>query len=116
QAAVLACGPGAVLSHCSSAHLAGILGEGPAVPDVTVAGRRVKNKPGIRIHCVAAFDRRDVWSRHGIPATTPARTLVDLSSILDDDELERAVNEAHLRRLISDSALEAALERSGGRR
>jgi very-short-patch-repair endonuclease len=116
HAAVLACGPGAVLSHSSSAHLAGIVDEGPAVPDVTVAGRRIKGKPGIRIHCVEAFDRRDIWARHGIPATTPARTLVDLSAILDDDELDRAVNEAHALKLISESTLAAALDRSAGRR
>ncbi len=115
QAAVLACGDHAVLSHVSAAFACGIVEETDGV-DVTVTGRHVRGKAGIRIHHVDALDRRDVWARHGIPATTPARTLVDLSSVLDDDALERAVNEAHVQKLVSESTLAAALERSSGRR
>src|SRR5919109_926282 len=81
-AAVLACGPGAVLSHGPAAHQWAMLLTAQANIDVTVATRagRAKRK-GIRLHCVRSLDPADVTELNGIPITTPARTLVDLNAV-----------------------------------
>ncbi len=46
---------------------------------------------------------------NGIPVTTPARTLLDLATVLSASALERAVNEADKRDLIDPEALRAKL-------
>ena len=56
----------------------------------------------------------DVTRRNGIPVTCPARTLVDLATVLRPTALERAVNEADKYDLIDPEALRGALERFAG--
>ena len=46
----------------------------------------------------AALPADERWTHHGIPVTTPARTLLDLAAILKPEELERAINEADITR------------------
>jgi hypothetical protein len=55
-------------------------------------------------------------SRDRIPVTTPVCTLLDLAAVVPSRKLERAVNEADRRDLISPPRLRAALERHRGRR
>jgi len=114
-AALLACGPGAVLSHRSAAHFWSLLDAPLDQVDVTLVGRRCRPKEGVRLRCVAAIDRRDVRRRDGLPVTSPARTLVDLAADASDDELERAVSEARAQRLLRTGELEQALGRARGR-
>src|SRR4051812_24886115 len=65
MAAVLACGPGALLSHRPAAALLRIRDGAPATVDVT-APRRVRPRPGIRPHRgVILDDERTVHA--GIP-------------------------------------------------
>jgi len=92
-AAVLACGPGAVLSHLSAALLWGIVtAEGFAI-DIT-ASRSRKGQPGITVHRPRTPPRSTV--HHGIPVTTPEQTLADLARTFTPANLERAVGEAQL--------------------
>lgn len=114
-AAVLSCGSTAVLSHHSAAALWGIRPGTEGDVDVTVA-RQLRARHGIRIHRVRAFEPQDVTSRHGIPVTTPARTLLDLAGGLNRHGLARAVEEAQVHRLVSHAGLQALLARSRGRR
>ena len=109
--AVLACGPGSVLSHRSAAALWRLHPAQPTVVDVTVPGRRCDSKRGIRVHRVALLDRRDVRKLGGIPVTTPARTLLDLAADVRGRELERAVAEAEARRLTNRSQLLSLIAR-----
>jgi very-short-patch-repair endonuclease len=119
MAAVLACGPGAVASHVSAAHLLKLLPY-PANPrpvDVTVpGGRDPAKRAGIRIHCVELLDRRDTRRVHSIPITTPARTLLDLATVLPPYLLERTIAEAQVRRLATRRDLLDQLRRNRGRR
>jgi very-short-patch-repair endonuclease/predicted transcriptional regulator of viral defense system len=112
MAAVLAAGPGAVLSHRSAAALWGIWNSGATI-EVTVA-RRCR-RPGIHAHRIALPDD-EVTTHRGIPVTTPARTLLDLAEHLTPQRLERAVHEAEYRRLTSPIPLEALLTRHPRRR
>ena len=118
MAAVLACGPGTVVSHASAAQLLKLLPY-PAKPrpvDVTVESRQRARRAGIRIHCVESLDRRDTRALRGIPTTTPARTLLDLATLLPAHLLERAIAEAEVRRLVRRRDLVDQLERNQGRR
>lgn len=110
MAAVLACGPGAVLSHLSAAALYRILRDRHGPIEVCVP-RRVRHA-GIRVHQVERPAAR--WKR--IPVTSPVDTLIDLAACLDDRRWEAAVNEADSLGLCTPDAVRAAAgsSRRGG--
>jgi hypothetical protein len=60
--------------------------------------------------------RNDVAVRDGIPVTSVARTLLDLSEVVDLRRLERAFEEAERLRLLDLRAIELTCERNPGRR
>lgn len=98
SAAVLACGEGALLSHRSAAVLWGLRVAERWRPDVSVPARGGRAQPAIAVHRVALAEP-DVSSHRGIPVTSMARTLADLSPLLDPDDLYLAIREAmYLRR------------------
>src|SRR3954469_19323634 len=97
-AALLACGPTAVLSHLSAAALHGLTGW-PAEVHVTVPDRRCRPRSGLAPHA-ARLAPEEVRAKEGLRVTVPARTLDDLSSLLDPATLERVTNEAEVRRLV----------------
>jgi very-short-patch-repair endonuclease len=111
MAAVLACGPGAVVSHRSAASLWGIRKVWSSPVEVTAPNDR--RHPGIRVR---NSRRAATTSRHGIPTTTPAQTLLDLADVLDDQALARAVNDAYVLKLTTPQQLATLLTRSPGRR
>jgi len=114
RAAVFACGDGAVLSHHLAAELWGI---GPATDepiDVTIIRRRVRHE-AIRIHETGSLDPEDIRSLHGIPLTSPARTLLDSASQLPTRELAAAVEQAQVKRLVTKHDLRATLDRAPSR-
>lgn len=112
-AALLYAGDGAALSHATAAWLWGLVRVEPEDVALTAAGRKVRQRPGVRVHQVAALDIRDVRLRHGLPVTAPARTLIDLAA--GPHDVDAALNEARVQGLLDDAALHAALERAPGR-
>jgi very-short-patch-repair endonuclease len=116
MAPVLACGPGARLSHRSAADWWDFLRTSRARVDVTVPGRTRTGHPGIDLHLVRGLDPRDVTEHEGVPITTVARTLLDLAEVVPPRLLERAVNEADRLRLFDGNAVRELLTRSPGRR
>jgi very-short-patch-repair endonuclease len=84
-AALLAAGPDAVLSHQSAAALWQRFDKEELI-EVSVARRRTP-RPGVRVDEARRPDA-DVTTRHGIPVTTPIRTLRDLAQSLKPDALE----------------------------
>jgi predicted transcriptional regulator of viral defense system len=108
MAAVLAAGPGAVLSHASAAALWEIRSTSASRIDVSVrtpGGRR--KRPGLRIHRATQLRDDEIVEHQGIRVTTPARTLLDLASSLPRRALERALDEAEIHGLYDLRALEA---------
>ena len=98
MAAVLACEPGAVLSHRSAAALWGLRPSSSTVVDVTIlgdAGRR--QRTGIRLHRSSTLT--EVTRHRGVPVTTPGRTLLDLADVVPLDHLRKAVERAEVLRL-----------------
>lgn len=117
SAAVLALGPGAVLSHRSAAAVWGIAPAHEGGPvDVTLVDRTGRPRPGVRIHRVNEFDPADTRLHARLPVTAPARTLIDFAAGASRAELERAIAEARVLRLVSDRSLTVAIRRAGSRR
>jgi predicted transcriptional regulator of viral defense system/very-short-patch-repair endonuclease len=113
-AAVARCGEGAVLSHLDAAALWRIYdGAGARVHITAKWNRRV---PGLCIHRARTLDPNDVTVKDGIPVTTVARTLLDLTDVLGRDRVLRAIREADYLRLLDLDALNAAVQRAHGRR
>ena len=82
---------------------------------VTVPPGHGAARPNLRIHRTV-LDPRDVRRRDDLAVTSPPRTILDLSTALADDDLERIVAEAHYRRLASERELIAQLERNPRKR
>jgi predicted transcriptional regulator of viral defense system len=116
-AAVLACGPGAVLSHRDAAQLWELRYSNASLIDVTVPSRagRVKRR-GIRVHRSGRLAAEEVTVRDGIPVTTVARTLLDLADVLDRQALRRAITEAEYRGRFDLTSLTAVVRSNPGRR
>jgi very-short-patch-repair endonuclease len=76
----------------------------------------MRSRPGLRVHRVRNLARRDVGRRHGLPVTAPARTLIDLAAEVHSAALEQALAEARVHKIVTDRALEHAMERVTGRR
>ena len=107
NAAVLASGPGAALSHEQAAELWGARRRRAGDIEVTVPNAR-RARPGIRLHR-RALPESDVTTRHGIRVTGPVRTLLDLAVRLPERELEALVNEADRLDLVDPERLRALL-------
>jgi very-short-patch-repair endonuclease len=114
MAAVVACGQGAVLSHLDAAALWQIYDGNGARVHVTV--RWPRRVDGLWIHRARRLDPEDMTVKDGIPGTTVARTLVDLTDMLAHDRILRAMREAEYLGLLNLDALNAAVERAHGRR
>lgn len=109
MAAVLACGEGAALSHRSAAALWEIGTERRGAIEISVRRRCAHRRGGIRARSKPSLPADEIVRRDGIPVTAPARTLLDLATVLNPRPLERAVNEADKRDLISSEELRDAL-------
>jgi very-short-patch-repair endonuclease len=116
-AALLACGTHAVLSHHTAAGLWEIrpLPQPGSDVHVTVAGRHRGRARGLRIHRTRLLRKTDVRVRSGLPLTSPARTIIDVAADLTARELERAVDEALVRRFVRERELERAVAAARGR-
>lgn len=117
RAAVLACGPEAVLSHLSAAGLWELPGGrvDDRIPEVTVPGRNPGRKTGIRVHRVRDLPADEIARRAGIPVTSPARTLLDVAPSLAAPALEQAVAYALRQRITTRGRILALIGRHPGR-
>jgi very-short-patch-repair endonuclease len=116
MAAILTCGPDAVLSHASAAALWAIRAQRAAskLPvDISVSTEVRRRRKGIRLHR-RSLGKRDVTRRDGIPVTSPARTLIDLATLLGREPLEAAVNEADKLGLIDPERLRVVVNDHAG--
>jgi very-short-patch-repair endonuclease len=109
MAAVLSCGPEALLSHRSAAALWGMLRCTPSL-EVVVPAEVCRRPSGIRVHRRVGLAAEDRRLMDGIPATTPVATLVDFASCSTDGQLERAINEADRLDLVDPELLRGAID------
>jgi very-short-patch-repair endonuclease len=117
MAAVLACWPGALISHASAAmSIWRVLEPREGPMELTVAGGAQSRRPSLRVHRTRLLAADDVSVVRGIPVTSVARTLVDLAESASDRDLERAFDEALTRNLATATSVAAAVQRATGRR
>lgn len=115
-AAVLAIGPGTMLSHESAAALWGLAGDRPEVHVTAPRGRQCRpGRSGIRLHR-CKFQADELVVRDGIPVTTVARTIFDLAERSPSHRLKSAWDEADRLHLLRLREVAVVYERGRGRR
>lgn len=92
-AAVKACGPDAVLSHFSAAALWEMVAWDGRPIEVTIRDTTPRSHRGVRVHRTRYLEPVDVRRKKGIPVTAPARTALDLCSVLRHKYARRAVRQ-----------------------
>jgi hypothetical protein len=113
-AAVMACGAAAVLSHRSAAQVWGIRPT-DARPEVTVP-EICRDVAGVHVHRTRMLDPQDFTVLDGIPITSVARTLLDLSAVVRPADLPAAIDRAERRGLFDLRAVSDVVDRAKGRR
>jgi hypothetical protein len=117
MAAVLACGPGAVLSHFSGGHLWGLCGSrGPVEVLRRAGGAKGEGHHGVRLHQTRRLEPFEVTGERGIPVATIERVLLDLAARTDLKQLERIFVQAYKTGGLSWSRLGRVLELRRGRK
>ena len=115
-AAVLAYKPVSALSHAAAGAAFGFRRSNAAVLDVTVVGTGRKPQPGIRLHRRRAIAAGELTTLDGLPITTAARTLLDLSaSGIRGRSLATAVDRAEQSGVLDFADLALLLDRYAGR-
>jgi len=114
MAAVLASGPGAVLSHHAAAALWGLRGYSGGLVHVTVPRKSTSTKRIRRHVSQVPLDERRV--REGIPATSVHRTIFDLAATVSIDDVVAMIKEAEYRNLWDRLSLWDLLERHPAKR
>ncbi|MGH9000093.1 MAG: hypothetical protein ACRDY7_11965 [Acidimicrobiia bacterium] len=112
-AAVLGGPTGTVASHLTAAALWGLCGF-PARPHVTVGTTKSGRSGGAVVHR-SALGRADVTEAGGLPATSPARTLVDASALVGYERLCDLVDTALYLRLTTADGIRAAMHEASAR-
>ena len=111
-AAVLACGPGALLSHGDAAALRSLRRASGRDVHVTIPGRSRREHRGITVHRPRLLHPDDVDVHDGIPCASLARTLLDLAAVLRPHQLARVIEQAELLRVLDMGPIEALIARS----
>ena len=112
-AAVLACGPGAVLSHRSAAALWGIASTTRGLIDVSSPGGRGRKLKGIDAHRATRLAPVDITVRRGIPTTSVARTVLDFAGVAPRRRaVERAIDQAEALEIFDLRAFDDVLDRN----
>lgn len=117
--ALLAVGEDAVLSHLTAAQLWELIGHPNTPTEATIhvtAPNQRRNRHGIVVHRSDTLRPEDVRLHRGLPVTAPARTLLDIAELLPVREVERALDEALARKLVTLVEVDRLLARTRNRR
>lgn len=117
MAAVLACGPGALLSHRAALALWDLRRSESGVIDVTVPGRSGRRGPeGIRVHKSEMLEDGDVAAVEGIPVTSLPWTVFDYAAIANQRQLRSVLEALERRRLYIGRQLDELIDRTPNRK
>jgi very-short-patch-repair endonuclease len=113
MAAVLSCGPTAVLAYRSAGALWKICEEEPGEIEILIRGTSGRRKRDGRV--IRTRTSFKPTRQRGIPVTTPIDTLIDLGTCLPSRRLEAAVSEADARGIVKVPTLHEAVHAQPGR-
>ncbi|MGV1049402.1 MAG: hypothetical protein ACOYD4_12870 [Solirubrobacterales bacterium] len=114
-AAVLACGPRALLSHHSAAWLWGLAPTRPIPIHVTSPSPRKRRAP-VHLHRSSTLVDADRKLHEGIPVTSVARTLLDQAALISARNLRRLLKRSEERKLFDLAAVDDVIARNRGHR
>ena len=113
-AACLAWGNGVVVSHRAAAALWGFPGFAEGRIELSVPLSRRRKLPH-HVHRPTSLKAVDVTLYHGIPTTTPIKTLIDVAGFCAEHVVEEALDDALRRGLMTVARLRRRLRADGGR-
>ena len=116
MAAVLACGPGAVLTGMAAAEHWGLSPIPASRIDVVAPSMPNGALDGVEVHRTRWFGRNDRTVRYGIPIASVSRTIVDCAEFVDPYELVGLLYRALRRRLLRRRQLDIVRRRLRNRR
>lgn len=111
MAAVLACGPNALLSHWAAAELWEFLPRRRAFIDV-VRATNCRKREGIIPHRASNLHKEDRTKRDNIPVTSPSRTLLDLAAVASPKQLAEAIEAAERSRWLNHREMRKLIDRN----
>jgi very-short-patch-repair endonuclease len=114
-AALLTCGPRALLSHRSAATLWGLrAGVARPIHIMLPDGEHGPSPDGVIVHRSTILRRRDARIHQGLPVTSPARALLDIAAGLPPSDVELAFAEGIALKIVSESDVREITSRAGG--
>jgi hypothetical protein len=102
-------GAGACLSHGAAARLWDLVETEADTIDVSAPYRLWTSASWLVPHKTAFLSRQVQRRKNGVAVTSPARALVDLAAVVDEDALQRAMESAFRRRIASVSEVRRVL-------
>ncbi len=112
--AILRGGDGAFLSHFTAAELWEVIDHQRSRIHVSVPRGACPRCSSLRIHRRCGLSSTEIIAVDGIPVTAPARTLLDLATMVGPAELEACINQADKRGLIDPVELRFYVATKGG--
>jgi very-short-patch-repair endonuclease len=109
-AAMLWAGEGALASHRSAAEVWQLEGIVAPQPEIVVPYCRGLRGRSVTVHRTTVRRKLDERSVDGPSVTSPERTIADLASLLDGEDLEVAIEDARRRRLLTVDSLLTRLD------
>jgi very-short-patch-repair endonuclease len=116
QAALLACGERAFLSHQTAAFIWGLRKWRPTDVEVSVVGRYRASSKGIRVHRIQGIDRRELRHHEGLWTSSPERAVLEIAATLSPREVADAIDDGIGGRVLDRRKLTDLLARHRGRR
>jgi hypothetical protein len=114
RAAVLACGRGTALAFFAAAADWEFIPWKKRAIEVIVTRGGARRIDGVKVHRSRSLTRRDCRLRNGIWVTSPARTLLDLATVLSERALRRAARQAQALKLVTVGEMLEIAERCKG--
>ncbi len=111
RATIIAAGSGVAAAHVTAVRLLGGRRFETDLIHVTASLGRHVRLDGVRAHRSGQLEPGDLTAVHGIPCTSPLRTVIDLSGTLSDDELGSVIDDFIRRRTLDLEALRSRVNR-----
>jgi len=111
-AALLVCGERSLLSHRSAACVWGMRKAPPEEVEVSVVGRCLDSRNGLRVHRIKAIDRRELRRHEDLWVSSPARAVLELAAVGTRQELIDVIDAGLALRRFTPGDLQLVLARN----